>query len=124
MTQRADDGPPTTRRDMSDAASGVGKERKRSSQLRVGVQFSLAHHGADHDAIRLFSPMAEFFYPGNIHDDRRTYRPQIHHRHQALAARDHPAILAKALHQRDCLVDAARGGIFERCRFHWDDPLD
>jgi hypothetical protein len=43
-------------------------------------------------------------------------QPQLHHRQQAVAARDDPRLWAETLQQRDGVVDARRALVFERCR--------
>ena len=59
--------------------------------------------------------------PGDVVDvdqDRRTRQAEIHRRHQALAARQHPRVPAMLGEKRGRFLDRARREIFEGRWFH------
>ncbi len=54
----------------------------------------------------------------DIDDDSRAEDAKVHHRHEALAARQHPRVLAGVAQKANRFVDITRGVIVEPGRFH------
>ena len=80
-----------------------GADELRLRHLRV------PRERADPDAVAIVLDSAEPRDPADVHQGRRGCEPQLHRGQEAVAARERARVLELA-EQRDCLVEARRGG--------------
>ena len=65
-----------------------------------------------------YRQIIETVNPIEIDHMRWPDQAKIHQRHQTLAARQWPGLIAEACHEIECFGDGCRIVIFEICRFH------
>ena len=92
---------------MRDVAHDGGREACRADPRTTGlIERRMAHAGANRRACRPRPRAGERFDAVDVDEMRGTRQPERHDRHEALAARQHAAILGRDLRERrDRLID-------------------
>ena len=65
----------------------------------------LGRHGADDDVVAIGADAFEVGDAGEIDQIRRLRQPQLHHRNEAVAAGQRPAVVAQFRQQSDGFLD-------------------
>ena len=120
MRHAAAEGAAGADRMMRDAAHDRGEQLAERTVAHRLVERRMAHAGADAELAAVDRDLVQLLDAVDVDEVRRLRQPERHDRHEALPARQHPAVVGRDLRQhRDRFVErlrrvVAKGGGFHR----------
>ncbi len=118
MSQAATDGAAVACGSVPNPAGCLGEQRAlRSHEIRV-LHLALSHHRTDRQAAVAFSDVAQIVDAADIDQATRLREPEVHERHQALAAGQHFGFAIVAAQEIDGLLERVGTVIVKRRWFH------
>src|SRR5712692_1589869 len=108
-------------RPVADVGRGGGKHRvARADRLRL--QLAEPRHGSKGEGAIVSADVSELAHAVEIHEHGRPRQPELHHRQQALPAREDASLRAMADEQSERLVERGRTVVLERRGLHRAPP--
>ena len=118
MGKAAADGTAVANLRVSDVADGLGQQRPTARHAGIGLDRSLAGHGAEPERTVFDRDPGERLDTVEIDQNRGPRQAEVKKRHQALPAGERPRIPAMRREHRHGLGHIARAFIGEWRRFH------
>ena len=122
--QAAADGATVARRGQPHVGECCGQQRALGLNQRAGLGIDLAHERTDDEAVAGEPDVVELVAAVDRHEHLGPGQPEIHERHQALAAGEDAGVVAVFGEGSDHLVERLGGDERERGRLHGDSAHD
>ena len=113
LAERAADRAAVAHDRIGDHVLGVAKQRQALGEQLGLQQIDVAGQRADSDLVALLPDVGELRQVVDVDQVRRVREPELHHRQQAVAARDDARLGAELLQRRDRALDAGRALVLE-----------
>ena len=118
VRQAAADGAAVTDGKMRDMRHRAREHRKMFRDDGRGFDLVMPRQRADFDGVARVLDESEAGNSVDVDENRRTQQPEIQHRHQALPAGQDFRVTAGLRQRCNCLLDAVRNDVLERCWLH------
>jgi hypothetical protein len=103
---------------------GLGQEGRGLADLRRSLQAVGPGPGADHELGGLGADEVELVQPVHVDEDAGLREAEVHHRDEALPARDDLGLISKGVQQLNGLVDAPGCSVLEGRWLHGRGSFD